>query len=107
MNLSVLNSATTSESSPAIGAYSIVLFSGMLFGMCISGNRTQEVKTWMVLAGLLGLLAYLVGHRAAQAQAQQRIATMQVEERLDRRSDFDQRPEDMCLDQVNSAATSN
>ena len=108
MNLSVPNSATTSESKPAFTTYSILLLSGMLFGMCISGNMTQEVKSWMVLAGTLGLVAYLVGFRAAQAQAQahQRMATMQVEERLDRHSHFDLRAEDLRLDQVN-AATAN
>ena len=107
MNLSVPNSATTSESNPAISTYSILLLSGVLFGMCISDNMTQEVKTWMVLAGTLGLVAYLVGHRAAQAQAQaqQRIATMQVEERLDRHSHLDLRAEDLRLDQPEASST--
>lgn len=45
MNLSVPNPATTSASHTAISTYSILLLSGMLFGMCISGNMTQEVKT--------------------------------------------------------------
>ena len=108
MNLSVPNSVTASESNPAISTYTILLLSGMLFGMCISGNMPQEVKSWMVLAGTLGLVAYLVGHRAAeaQAQAQQRIATMQVEERLDRHSSFDLRAEDLRLDQPMTATKS-
>ena len=101
MNLSASNPATKSDPHPAISTHSILLLSGMLFGICVSGNVPQDVKSWVVLAGTLGLVAYLVTSLAAhkQEQSQQRLATMQVEERLDRHSHFDVRGEDLRLDQ--------
>lgn len=101
MNLPGPKPLSTSEPHPVISTYSILLLSGMLFGICVSGNVSQELKAWMALTGCLGLLAYLVGSfaRNAHVQSQQRIAAMQVEQRLDRHSSFDLRAEDLRLDQ--------
>jgi hypothetical protein len=63
--------------------------------MCVSGNLPTEVKTWFILAGATGLVAYLglsVVARASQ-KTQQRIAVMHAEERLDRHSQMD-----LCVD---------
>lgn len=105
MNLPLPKPAATSESHPVISTYSILLLSGMLFGICVSGTVPSDIKTWVVVSGTLGLVAYLVMSFAAykQKQAQLRLATMQVEERLDRHSHFDLRAEDLRLDQPSAA----
>ena len=101
MSLPLTKPATTSVSNPVISTYSILLLSGMLFGICISGSVDPNVKTWVIASGTLGLVAYLVMSFTAykQKQSQLRLATMQVEERLDRHSHFDLRAEDLRLDQ--------
>ena len=96
MNLPVPKPATASTSPALVSNDTILLLAGALFGMCVSGNLPPEVKTWFVFAGTSGLVAYLglrVVARAKQ-QAQQRIAVMQVEERLDRHSHLDLHVED-------------
>lgn len=105
MNLPVSKPATATESNPVISTYSILLLSGMLFGICVSGSVPSDVKSWVTLSGTLGLVAYLVVSLASykQKQAQLRLAAMQVEERLDRHSHFDLRAEDLRLDQPNAA----
>lgn len=92
MNLPGPSTATT-ESRPVISTYSILLLSGMLFGICVSGSVQTETKSYVVLAGTLGLLAYLVLSLSAHKhkQTQLRLATQQVEQRLDRHSHVDQR----------------
>lgn len=108
MNLPLPKPVTTSESHPVISTYSILLLSGMLFGICVSGSVPSDIRTWVVVSGVLGLLAYLVVSLAAykQKQLQLRLATAQVEERLDRHSHFDLRAEDLRLDQPNTATKS-
>ncbi len=108
MNLPVAQPAVTTDSRPVISTYSILLLSGMLFGMVISGSFPTEFKAWVTLAGTLGLVAYVVVSLAAhkQKQTQLRLATMQVEERLERHSHFDLRAEDLRLDQPNAETKS-
>ena len=76
-----------------ISTYSILLLSGMLFGICVSGSVPTDTKAWVVVAGVMGLVAYLVLSLVAQKQKQMqlRLATQQVEERLDRHSHVDHR----------------
>lgn len=91
MNLPAYKPATVSTSPALVSNDTILLLAGALFGMCVSGNLPPEVKTWFVFAGTTGLVAYL-GLRVvalARQEAQQRIAVMQVEERLDRHSHLD------------------
>lgn len=99
MNLPGPQTATTG-SHPVISTYSILLLSGMLFGICVSGSVSTDIKPSVVLAGALGLAAYLLLSIASrkQKQTQLRLATMQVEERLDRHSHFDLRVENVRLD---------
>jgi hypothetical protein len=99
MNLPGPQTATTG-SNPVISTYSILLLSGMLFGICVSGSVSSDIKPSVVLAGALGLAAYLLLSIAArkQRQTQLRLATMQVEERLDRHSHFDLRGDSVRLD---------
>lgn len=101
MNLPVAQPVAVPGSRPVISTYSILLLSGMLLGMVVSGSLPMEVKAWVTAAGTLGLIAYVVTSLAAhkQKQEQQRLATMQVEERLERHSHFDLRSEDLRLDQ--------
>lgn len=108
MNLPVAQPVATTGSRPVISTYSILLLSGMLFGMVISGSFPTEFKAWVTLAGTLGLVAYVVVSLAAhkQKQTQLRLATMQVEERLERHSHFDLRAEDLRLDQPNAETKS-
>lgn len=103
MNLPISKPVTASDSHPVISTYSILLLSGMLFGMCVSGSVSSESKTWVLIAGTLGLVAYLAMSLASykQKQTQLRLATMQVEERLDRHSHFDLRADELRLDQPN------
>lgn len=100
MNLPGPKTATTSEVQPVISTYSILLLSGMLFGICVSGSVSSDIKPSVVLAGALGLAAYLLLSLAArkQRQVQLRLATMQVEERLDRHSHFDLRGDSVRLE---------
>ncbi len=108
MSLPLTKPVTTTDSNPLISTYSILLLSGMLFGICISGAVNTNVKTWVLASGTLGLVAYLVMSHTAykQKQMQLRLATMQVEERLDRHSHFDLRAEDLQLDQPSNATRS-
>lgn len=108
MNLPVAQPVATTDSRPVISTYSILLLSGMLFGMVVSGSFPTEFKAWVTLAGTLGLVAYVVVSLAAhkQKQTQLRLATMQVEERLERHSHFDLRAEDLRLDQPNAETKS-
>lgn len=105
MNLPLSKPTTTSESRPVISTYSILLLSGMLFGICVSGSVPSDIKTWVVVSGTLGLVAFLAISLASykQKQTQLRLATMQVEERLDRHSHFDLRAEDLELDRPDAA----
>ena len=89
--MNLLAPKPASKSPALISNDTILLLAGSLFGMCVSGNLPPEVKTWFAFAGTTGLLSYL-GLRVvalAKLQAQQRIAVMQIEERLDRHSHFD------------------
>ena len=108
MSLPLSKPATNLDSNPLISTYSILLLSGMLFGICISGSVNTNVKTWVLASGTLGLIAYLVMSHTAykQKQMQLRLATLQVEERLDRHSNFDLRVEDLRLDQPSATAKS-
>ena len=108
MNLPVAQPVVTTDERPVISTYSILLLSGMLFGIVVSGSVPTETKTWVILAGTLGLVAYVVMSLAAhkQKQTQLRLATMQVEERLERHSHFDLRSEDLRLDPPNTTTTS-
>ncbi len=103
MNLPVTQPVATTDSRPLISTYSILLLSGMLFGIVVSGSFPTDIKAWVTLAGTLGLVAYIVVSLAAykQKQTQQRLATMHVEERLERHSHFDLRTEDLRLDLPN------
>lgn len=105
MNLPVAQPVATTDSRPVVSTYSILLLSGMLFGMVISGSFATEFKAWVTLAGTLGLVAYLVVSFAShkQKQTQLRLATMQVEERLERHSHFDLHADDLRLDPPNTA----
>ena len=90
----------TGTSPALVSNDTILLLAGALFGMCVSGNLPPEVKTWFVFAGTTGLVAYLglrVVARAKQ-QAQQRIAVIQVEQRLDRHSHLDLPVDDLSVD---------
>ena len=74
--------------------------------MCVSGNLPPETKTWFVFAGTTGLVAYL-GLRIVlhiHQQTRQRIAVMQVENRLDRHSHFDLHVDDLRVDPPNNSA---
>lgn len=104
MNLPISKPASVSDSHPVISTYSILLLSGMLFGIYVSGSVASETKTWVVIAASLGLVAYLAMSLASykQKQTQLRRATMQVEERLDRHSHFDLRADELRLDQPNT-----
>lgn len=84
---------------PASTTYIILVLSGVLFGMCISGNLPSETKTWFVFAGTVGLLAYLALRVTARVkqQTQQRLAILQVEERLDRHSHLDLHADHLSL----------
>ena len=99
MNLPGLRTETEAASNSVISTYSILLLSGMLFGMCVSGSVPTETKLWVVVAGTLGLVAYLVSSLAAhkQKQMQLRLATQQVEQRLDRHSHVDHRADSASL----------
>lgn len=105
MNLPVAQPVATTDSRPVVSTYSILLLSGMSFGIVVSGSFATDVKAWVTLAGTLGLVAYVVVSLAAhkQKQAQLRLATMQVEERLERHSHFDLRAEDLRLDPPTNA----
>lgn len=105
MNFPMPNPPATTDSRPIISTYSILLLSGMLFGICASGSMAQDIKSWVTLSGTLGLVAYLVVslNSHAQKQSNQRLAAIQVEERLDRHSHFDLRAEDLGLNPPNSA----
>lgn len=105
MNLPVPQSASAPESRPVISTYSILLLSGMLFGICVSSSVSSDVKSWVILSGTLGLVAYVVLSLTAQAQkqAQLRLAVMQVEDRLERHSHLDLRAEDVRLESSNAA----
>ena len=93
MNPPVSKPASVPTSPALISTYTILLLSGVLFGMCVSGDLSPEVKHWFVFAGTTGVIAYLglrvVAH--AKQQAQQRAAAMHAEERLARHSHFDLR----------------
>ncbi|MBC7822027.1 MAG: hypothetical protein IAG10_34510 [Planctomycetaceae bacterium] len=93
MNLSVPKPAAVPKSQGPISTYTILLLSGVLFGMCVSGDLPPEVKHWFVFAGTTGLVAYLGLRVVANVhqQTQQRVATMQAEERLDRHAHCDLR----------------
>jgi hypothetical protein len=106
MNLPIPQTSATPESRPVISTYSILLLSGMLFGICVSGSVSSDLKGWVILTGTLGLVAYVVASFAAhkQKQAQVRLAAMQIEERLERHSHHDLRAEDLRLESANGAA---
>ena len=91
MNLPTPRPASAPESRALISTYTILLLSGALFGMCISGDLPPAVKHWFVFAGTTGLVAYLGLHVVANLHkhTQQRVATMQAEERLDRHAHCD------------------
>ena len=99
MNLPGPRAETETAATSVISTYSILLLSGMLFGMCVSGSVPTETKLWVVVAGTLGLVAYLVSSLAAhkQKQMQLRLATQQVEQRLDRHSHVDHRADSASL----------
>jgi hypothetical protein len=105
MNLPASKSSSASNHT-VVSTYTILLLSGVLFGMCVSGNVSSDVKTWFVFAGTTGLLAYLGLRMVSRLhqQTQQRIAVMQVEERLDRHSHFDLHADDLRIDQPKVSA---
>ncbi len=76
-----------------ISSSTILLLSGVLFGLCLSEAISRDIRTTFLMAGITGLLAYLglgIVKRAHQ-ETQQRIAIMHVEERLDRHANSDSR----------------
>lgn len=97
MNLPGPSTATPSDSKPVISTYSILLLSGMLFGICVSGSVPAENKLYVTLTGTLGLVAYLVISLAKHKQKQQQLrrAAQQVEDRLDRHSHVDVRADNL------------
>lgn len=102
MNLPASKTVSTPAAQPVISTYTILLLSGVLFGMCVSGDLSPAVKTWFVFAGTTGVIAYwglLVTGRLRQ-ETLQRVAAMQAEERLDRHAHFDLR-----IDRTNANAT--
>lgn len=105
MNLPVSAPNSAADSRPVISTYSILLLSGMLFGICVSGSVPSDTRNWVITAGTLGLLAYVATSVTAhkQKQEQQRLAAIQVEQRLDRHSHFDLRADAMRIDQPNAA----
>lgn len=93
MNLPVPKHESTPQPRALISTYTILLLSGVLFGMCVSGDLPPEIKHWFIFAGTTGLVAYL-GLRVVgnlHLSTQQRVATMQAEERLDRHAHCDLR----------------
>lgn len=100
MNLPAAKSESIPTSQPVISTYTILLLSGVLFGMCVSGDLSPAVKNWFVFAGTTGVIAYLgllVTARVRQ-ESLQRVAAIQAEERLDRHAHFDLR-----IDRANAA----
>ena len=93
MNLTI--SAQNRELSPPrlVSSSTILLLSGVLFGLCVSEAISHDIKSTFLLAGITGLLAYLgLGMvKRAHDETQQRIAIMHVEERLDRHANSDSR----------------
>ena len=93
MNLPIPKHSPPSEPKALLSTYTILLLSGVLFGMCVSGDLPPEIKHWFIFAGTTGLVAYL-GLRVVEnvhQNTQQRVATMQAEERLDRHAHCDLR----------------
>ena len=106
MNLPLAKTAADTEATPLISTYSILLLSGMLFGICISGSVNSEIKSWVIASGVLGLAAYLLMSLSAykHKKTQLRLATIQVEERLDRHSHLDLRVDSARVEQSKTAS---
>lgn len=85
--------AASAASRPLISTYTILVLSGVLFGLCVSDNLGDEIKRSFVFAGATGLMAYLAlgTVKRVQQHSQQRVAIMQAEERLDRHANADSR----------------
>lgn len=81
------------NSTSRIGSQSILFLCGVLFGMCVSDNIPQDVKVTLLMAGTIGLIAFLalglIWH--AHGHTQQRVAAIHAEERLQRHAHLDPR----------------
>ena len=78
---------------PLVSSHTILVLSGFLFGLCISGTFDSEIKRSFVLAGATGLMCYLALDvaRRVQEQNHQRAAIIHLEERLERHAHVDGR----------------
>ncbi len=96
MNLPISAQNRELSSPRLVSSSTILLLSGVLFGLCVSEAISRDIKTTFLLAGTTGLLAYLgLGMvKRAHHETQQRIAIMHVEERLDRHANPDPRSSD-------------
>ncbi|MCX7423298.1 MAG: hypothetical protein NT013_27700 [Planctomycetia bacterium] len=99
MNLPTPAAASESAQRPLISSHTILLLCGVLFGMCVSGNISDEAKTSFLFAGTVGLIAFtgLSMVKRVQTHTQQQVAIMQAEERLDRHSQCDSRNSDRVV----------
>ncbi len=81
------------NSTPHIGSQTILFLCGVLFGMCVSDNIPQDVKVALLMAGSVGLIAFLALGLIWQAHGhtQQRVAVIHAEERLERHAHVDPR----------------
>ncbi len=76
---------------PLVSSHTILVLSGFLFGLCISGTFDSETKRSFVLAGATGLMCYLALDvaRRVQEQNHHKAAILHVEERLERHAHVD------------------
>ena len=93
MNQTISAQKSELSSHRLVSSSTILLLSGVLFGLCVSEAISRDIKTTFLMAGITGLLAYLgLGMvKRAHHETQQRIAIMNVEERLDRHANLDPR----------------
>ncbi len=93
MNIPIPSSSQQPSQPQLISSHTILLLCGVLFGMCVSNNISQENRMVFMLAGTVGVIAFLglsVAKRT-QTHSQQQVAMLQVEERLDRHAHCDLR----------------
>lgn len=93
MNLPIPAARPDSAQRPLISTHTILLLCGVLFGLSISGNITDEAKSSFIFAGAVGLIAFtgLSMVKKVQTHSQQQVAMLQAEERLERHAQCDSR----------------
>jgi ABC-type nickel/cobalt efflux system permease component RcnA len=93
MSLSEPKSVTKPAAESLLSTHTILLLSGVLFGMSVSSALPREVKLWFVLTGTTGLIAYfaLMVVARKKLESMQRAAAAHAELRLERHAQHESR----------------